>query len=117
VRQATRLGTHLSHARDEAVLSTREVELVADGAGWRVRARGLDGWTDLEGAFEPVAWAEGVRPRFDDAAARASFRFDPVGGASPAAVVMADDARALRVSVDAHGRVTIDDVVGTHAPR
>jgi general secretion pathway protein H len=120
-RQAERLGSHLLRAREEAILGTRMVELVADPAGYRFGRQRFGGWQPLhEGPFAPVAWDEGVRPEFDHDPARASFRFDPVGGARPQALVLGDGLRRLRVAVDGHGRVRIDPAgagAGDAAPR
>jgi general secretion pathway protein H len=118
-RQAQRLGSHLVRAREEAILGTRMVELVAGPDGYRFGQQRFGGWQPLqEGPFAPVAWDEDVRPRFAHQPARASFRFDPVGGAQPQALVLDDGRRRLRVAVDGHGRVRIDPVdAGTdHAP-
>lgn len=108
-RQAERLGIHLVRAREEAILGTRMVELVAEPSGYRFGRQRFGGWQPLhEGPFAPVAWDAGVRPEFDHDPARTSFRFDPVGGAQPQALVLGDGMRRLRVAVDGHGRVRID---------
>lgn len=110
-RQAQRLGVHLVRAREEAILGTRMVELVAEPAGYRFARQRFGGWQPLrEGPFAPTAWEDGVRPEFARQSSRASFRFDPVGGAQPQALVLGDGTRRLRVAVDGHGRVRIDPV-------
>lgn len=109
VRQADRLGTHLQRVREEALLGTRPVELVADADGYSFRRQRFGGWQPLrDGPFAPVAWEPGVRPLRLPQGGRLTFRFDAIGAASPQALVLAQDARRIRVAVDGAGEVEID---------
>lgn len=109
LRDADRFGAQLGHARDEALLGTRTVEVVADATGYRFRRRGRGGWEPLEQApFAARAWSPGTSVLFEGGADRASFRFDPVGAAQPQSLLLGDDDGRIRVAVDATGKVTID---------
>lgn len=106
---AEQLGMHLRRAREEALLGTRTVELVADPSGYRFRRRGVDRWDPLPGrAFAPRAWAPGVRLVLPAGQQQESVRFDAIGGAQARQFTLADADDAFNVSVDATGQVEID---------
>lgn len=108
VRQADRFGTHLERAREEALLGTRPVELVADARGYAFRRQRFGGWQALhDGPFAPVAWEPGVHPLRLPQGGHMTFRFDAIGATSPQALVLAQDARRIRVVVDGAGEVAI----------
>lgn len=108
-RQGEAFASQLARARDEAILGVREVQVSADARGYEVARRGFGGWEPVRsGLFAAVAWDAGVRPLFDGEQTRATFRFDPTGGAQPAQLELADGARRMRVRVDIAGAVSID---------
>src|SRR5690606_36245946 len=77
LRDADRFGVQLGHARDEALLGARTVEVVADATGYRFRRRRPGGWEPLEQApFAAHAWSPGTRVLFGPGVDSASFRFD-----------------------------------------
>lgn len=109
LRDADRFGVQLGHARDEALLGARTVEVVADATGYRFRRRRPGGWEPLEQApFAAHAWSPGTRVLFGPGVDSASFRFDPVGAPQPQSLLLGDEAGRIRVAVDATGEVTID---------
>lgn len=105
---AERLGMHLRRVREEALLGTRMVELVADASGYRFQRHGSDGWEPLrDRAHAPRPWTQGVRLELPAGGRRASVRFDALGGAQPQALTLADANGRFRVTVDAAGRVEL----------
>lgn len=108
-REAETFAGMLSRARDEAILGMREVQVTADARGYDVAQRRFDGWRRLRaGPFAATAWHEGTRPLHADDRQRTTFRFDPTGGAQPAAVTLTNGASRMRVRVDIAGTVSLD---------
>ncbi len=107
--EAGAFAARMAHARDEAILGMRTVEVLVDARGYRFARRRFDGWQPLEGrAFAAVDWAAGTQPRLPRGEARQAFRFDPTGATEPGTLVLVREGRRARVSVDAGGEVTID---------
>lgn len=108
-KEAESFAAQLALARDESILGTREVQVIADAGGYDVQRRGFEDWQPLRaGPFRSVAWREGTQPLFEDDRVRTTFRFDPTGGALPAELQLAKGSVRLRVRVDIAGRVSID---------
>lgn len=109
VREAETFGARLAHARDEAILGMRTVEVRVDGGGYRFWRRRFDGWQPLEGrAFAAIDWTPGTRPQLPRRDAGLAFRFDPTGATEPTDLVLLREGRRARVSVDGGGAVVVD---------
>src|SRR5690606_39943285 len=79
-RQADEFGLRLRHARDEAILGGRMVQVGADAAGYRFSRRDLCHWQPLEATpFAPRAWRDGVQAVLPPRQARVGFCFDLTG--------------------------------------
>ena len=108
-RQAETFGLQLRHARDEAILGMRTVEVAVTARGYGFSRRRFDGWQPLDGrAFAAVDWAPGTQPQLPRRDARMSFRFDPTGAAEPGSLVLLREGRRMQVTVDDGGEVTVD---------
>ncbi|MBW8310856.1 MAG: GspH/FimT family protein [Rhizobium sp.] len=106
--QADQLAAHLQRAREEAVLGNRAIALRVDAGGYRFLQRRLEGWTELSASpFQPREFPEGVAVRFPGDRGHARFEFDPLGTATPAALVLSGDGRALRITLDDTGEVAV----------
>ncbi|TYT25370.1 type II secretion system protein GspH [Luteimonas viscosa] len=109
VHEAETFAARLAHARDEAILGMRTVEVGVTARGYGFSHRRFEGWQPLQGrAFAAVDWAAGTRPQLPRRDARIAFRFDPTGATEPASLVLLRDGRRVRVSVDGGGAVAID---------
>lgn len=108
-RDAETFAARLAHARDEAILGMRTVEVAVTARGYAFSRRRFDGWQPLEGrAFAAVDWDPGTQPRLPPGAPRQAVRFDPTGATEPAIVVLEREGRRARVAVDADGTVAVD---------
>lgn len=108
-KEADAFAAHLALARDESILGTRDVQVIADAGGYDVERRGFEDWRPLRtGPFRAVAWREGTQPLFANDRVRTTFRFDPTGSALPAELHLANGTARLRVRVDLAGKVSID---------
>src|SRR5690606_23411566 len=112
-KEAETFAARLAHARDEAILGMRTVEVEVTARGYGFSRRRFEGWQPLEGrAFEAVDWVPGTRPQLPRRDARLAssrgFGFDPTGASDPGSWVLRSDGRRVRVSVDAGGAVAID---------
>lgn len=109
VKETENFASRLVHARDEAILGMRTVEVGVTARGYDFSRRRFDGWLPLEGrAFADVDWVPGTRPQLSRREARLAFRFDPTGATEPGDLVLLREGRRMRVSVDGGGAVTID---------
>lgn len=109
LRDAERFGMHLRRAREEAVLGSRAVEVIADAAGYRFRRQRIGGWMPLrDGAFKDTAWSAETQPRFAPGTEQATFHFDPVGASPPQVLRLGDGRGVVEVSIDIAGEVRID---------
>jgi general secretion pathway protein H len=108
-QDSERLAAYLGHARDEAILTLRTVEVVAGTRGYEVRREDHGRWQPLtDKPFRARAWEDGVRPQLPRGQAQVSVRFDPTGMAEPRSLQLAMGARKARVRVAADGQVGID---------
>lgn len=108
-REAEVFAARLAHARDEAILGMRTVEVAVTASGYGFSRRRFEGWQPLEGRdFASIEWQAGTRPRLPRSDARLTFRFDPTGATEPATLVLLREGRSARVSVDGGGKVAID---------
>ena len=106
--EAEAFAARLAHARDEAILGMRTVEVAVTPRGYAFARRGFAGWTSLEGAFAPVDWTPGTRPELPGREPRMSLVFDPTGAATPATVVLLREGRRVRVRIGDGGEVELD---------
>ena len=108
-RDADTLAARLVHAQEEAILTTRAVQVVVDADGYRFSRQSLGKWQPLDdGPFAPVAWAEGTTAMLAGERGQVSFRFDPTGGGRAERVRLARNGRQFEVAVDAAGEVRVD---------
>lgn len=108
-READTLAARLVRAQEEAILTTRAVQVVVDARGYAFARQGFGQWQPLDvGPFGPVAWAEGTAVVFDGDREQVSFRFEPTGGGRGEQVRLMRNDQQLRVSVDAAGEVKVD---------
>jgi len=102
-------GERLRRAQEEAILTNRTVEVAVSPRGYAFRVQRAGAWAPLQdGPFEPVAFGEGVSAAVSGAEGRSAVRFDPTGVAEPAQVRLSKGTRAVAVSVDGQGQVSID---------
>ena len=105
---AARFGAALTRARDEAILTSRTVEVRLTPTGYAFESLQGGVRKPLTGrSFQAGRWANGVH-----AASQSGERivFDAIGLADPASVVLTDGRRSAGVSVDPSGKVAVDDV-------
>ena len=108
-RDADAFAARLSHARDEAILGMRAVEVAVTARGYAFSRRRLDGWEPLEGrGFDAVDWTPGTVPALPPRASRVSFHFDPTGATQPARLLLSREGRQARIALDDSGAVTVD---------
>jgi general secretion pathway protein H len=109
VKEAETFAARLAHARDEAILGMRTIEVGVTAGGYAFARRRFDGWQPLEGrAFDSVEWQPGTRPQLPRRDARIAFHFDPTGASEPRSLLLLREGRRARISVDSGGEVTID---------
>lgn len=107
--QAAAFAARLAHARDEAILGMRTIEVEVTAGGYGFARRRFDGWQPLEGRdFARVAWGPGTQAQLPRRDARLAFVFDPTGASEPRSLVLLHEGRRARVAVDGGGEVTID---------
>src|SRR5690606_3938447 len=108
-READTLAARLVRAQEEAILTTRAVQVVVDASGYRFQRQSFGQWQPLdEGPFQPVAWIEETTAVLDGKREQVRFRFEPTGGGREEEVRLARNDQQLRVSVDAAGEVKVD---------
>lgn len=112
--QAERLAGRLEHAREEALAVNRPVEVTLDARGYGFRELRRGAWTALDdGPFEAGEWPQGLGVAVETADGRSAVRFDTTGAAvEPAVVRLSNQARTVRVMVDAQGEVQVHDGPG-----
>ncbi|WP_115050462.1 GspH/FimT family pseudopilin [Xanthomonas arboricola] len=107
--QADALASALGHARDEAILSLRMVEVRVDAGGYAFRRQAQQRWVALdEKPFAAMRWPTGVHAQLPVGGTQVSVRFDPTGAATPQRIALADGQQQLQVVVDATGMVRVD---------
>lgn len=107
--EAGSFGAKLVQARDEAILGTRAIEVTATAEGYGFTRRRLGGWQPLdERPFGTVLWQDGTRPLLPPGREQVGFHFDPTGASEVQALTLLREGRALRIAVDAAGKVRID---------
>lgn len=111
--QSDAFARQLLHARDEAILRGRTVQVAVDGAGYRFSREEFGRWQPLEeGPFAARAWRDGVDAVLPPRQARLGFRFGPAGEAEPQALLLGLGQSRVRIAVDPAGKVTVDDRPG-----
>jgi general secretion pathway protein H len=107
--QADALASGLLHARDEAILSLRMVEVTVDAGGYAFRRQAQQRWVPLdEKPFAAMRWPAGVQTELPVGGTQLSVRFDPTGAATPQRIALADGQQQVQVLVDAAGVVRVD---------
>ena len=107
--EADAFAARLAHARDEAILGMRTIEVGVTAGGYAFSRRGFEGWQPLDGrAFADQAWAAGTQPQLPRGDGRVAFLFDPTGASEPRSLVLVREGRRARVSVDGAGEVAVD---------
>lgn len=114
------LATRLALANDESILANRPVALIVNDEGYGFARLRDDGWRRIETRspliFRP--WPEGLEHRVEidgaevrDAAATNGaervIRFDALGGATPARIVLSGGGVRFDVEVDEQGQTSV----------
>lgn len=108
-RQADDFGRRLQHARDEAILGGRPVQVSVEPGGYRFARRDFGRWVPLDqGPFVARAWEDGVQPALPQRQPRLGFRFGPTGDSEPQTVLLARGEARVQVQVGSGGEVRID---------
>lgn len=111
-RQADAFGRRLQHARDEAILGGRAVQVSVDATGYRFARRDAGDWLPLDaGPFAPRPWADGVQAALPPRQPRLGFRFGSTGDSEAQTLRLALGEARVEIAVDTAGQVDI------HAPR
>lgn len=107
-RQVDTFGQHLKHARDEAILGGRPMQVIVDVRGYRFGRRDFGQWHELVDApFSARQWTAGVDARLPERREQLHFRFDATGTAEPQRLVLARDGVQTEIVVDAAGTVRV----------
>lgn len=108
-QEAAAFAARLAHARDEAILGMRTIEVGVTARGYAFSRRRFEGWQPLDGrAFAAVDWEPGTQPQLPRRDGRMAFHFDPTGASEPRSLVLQREGRRARISVDGGGEVTLD---------
>jgi type II secretion system protein H len=106
---AERLAAHLTRASEESIIANRPVALVVTSEGYGFARLEENGWRPIE-TGSPLtfrAWPEGVAYSIEAHEAEHDtdrvVRFDPLGGATPARIVLARGGVRWSVAVDGQG--------------
>lgn len=103
------LASALMHARDEAIMSLRMVEVSIDAGGYGFRRQAQQQWVALDQApFAAVRWPQGIQAQLPADSRHVSVRFDPTGAATPQRIALGDGRQQMQVVVDAAGVVQVD---------
>lgn len=102
--EARALAARLDAARGEAILANRPVRATIDDGGYRFFTRQRGKWVPIaDRALGAHDWRDGV------GATRTSVDFDSVGIVSPVTITLLDNDARMTVSVDAAGRIAVND--------
>jgi general secretion pathway protein H len=109
---AERFAARLALAGEESVIVNRPVALVMNAQGYGFAKLDETGWEDMSAgsplSFRP--WPRNLEARVEAAEDREgeqAVRFDPIGSATPARIVLAAPGSAWRVDVDGQGRAHV----------
>ncbi len=106
---ADTLASALMHARDEAIMSLRMVEVSIDAGGYAFRRQVQQRWIALdETPFATMRWPEGIQAQLPAGSKQLSVRFDPTGAATPQRIALGDGRQQMQIVVDAAGVVQVD---------
>lgn len=107
--EADRFAARLTRAREEAVMTNRNIDVAVTARGYSFRTLSRGAWTTLDAPpLADAAWPEGVTARLEAADGRESIRFGNDGAAGAARVVLSLEDRQIPVVVDEAGDVRID---------
>lgn len=105
-----RFATRVAYASDASIMLNRPVALVVRPEGYGFARLEEDGWFNLEhgGALAFRAWPDDIDYRIEQPAADEIVdgrvaRFDALGGATPASIVLSGGGARWRVRIDGQG--------------
>lgn len=112
---ADQLAARLMQASDESVLADKPIALVISNEGYGFMRLEENGWLRLQetGALSYRAWPRDAEGRVESSAFAQDEEdgrvavFDPLGGATPARIVVTANGAAWRVAVDGVGDVDV----------
>ena len=109
IRESERFALALLHAKEEAVLTNRiiEVRITQQGYDFGATSRGLRRPL-AQRPFGPVAWDEDTTAIVGEGDERSRILFDSTGIATPAAVDLFRNNGHVRVIVEGSGSIKID---------
>ncbi|MDX2235199.1 MAG: GspH/FimT family pseudopilin [Hyphomonadaceae bacterium] len=114
---AEQLAARLALASDESILLNRPVALVVNAEGYGFARLQDDGWRRIETRspliFRP--WPNGIEYRVEGADGAGQpggtdgrvLRFDPLGGATPARIVLSGAGARYEIAVSAQGETSV----------
>lgn len=109
IREAERFAAALVHAKEEAVLTNRIVDVRITQEGYEFGAKSRGARRPLVGrAFGSVAWNEETTAILGRGDERSRIMFDSTGIATPVAIDLYRSNGHVRVIVDGSGSVRID---------
>ena len=104
--EAERFAARARAAHELAIIENRLLSLRVDTGGYRIEARGSDGWTPLmQRPFQPVAWVDGTRASVGPTGERSLL--DPTGLADPLLVTLSRGGALVRVELSAGGDIRV----------
>ena len=107
-REVDSFGLRLGHARDEAILGGRAMQVVVDARGYSFSRRDFGHWRALVDApFGVRRWDDGMRVVLPERQDRLHLRFDATGTAEPQRVLLVRGEQQAEVTVDAAGTVRV----------
>ncbi len=111
--EAERVAARILAASDESVLSNRSMALVVTPEGYGFERLEPEGWRPAAGSavLSFRAWPDDfdvrIEERDGDAADTRVIRFDPLGGATPAKLLLSAAGARWSVAVDGQGRTYV----------
>jgi general secretion pathway protein H len=106
--QAQALASHLARAREEAILRNHPVALRVEATGYAFSLRRAGRWEALaQPPFGERRFGQDIHAVFDPDQGLPRFEFDATGDTEGGSVVLAAFDDALRVAVDAEGRLSV----------
>ncbi|MEG1452166.1 GspH/FimT family pseudopilin [Brevundimonas sp.] len=100
--EAERMAARLVMARDEAILSNRNVSAIIDPKGYGFQASDGVDWLPLTGALKAASWPQGITT-----GQTMRMVFDPTGATQPVTLRLSKDDRSVIVTVDGAGEVSL----------
>jgi len=110
--QAERFAQRLTLAADESVLRNQTIALVVNDDGYGFERLEQNGWAPVE-AGSPLrfrAWPQGLSYRVEEPEATKAgrvARFDAMGAASPARILLSGGGARWRIEIDGQGQTHV----------